>query len=593
MDGKQQVPETENADGLGASSVAAVGARASDWVINFLGQHGVRFVFEVAGGMIAHLLDSLARQDLIQVVSMHHEQAAAFAAEGVARMTGIPGVALATSGPGATNLLTGIGSMYFDSCPALLITGQVNRSHLKGDRPIRQLGFQEMDIVSMVEPITKAAWPVYTHEQLPTDVAKAFAIALEGRPGPVLLDIPIDVQEQHLEPTVLEHLSAPEVPTTLDAEVIESLLEGLSRAQRPLILAGGGLRSARVAEPFRDLVSSLGVPVVHSLHGVDILGWDNPLRVGMIGSYGNRWANYAIARSDYLLVLGSRLDIRQTGSEIEAFRGDKQIVHVDCDPGEINNRIAGCRGIDADLRSFIPALGDKASGLATSDWVTWREEIESHRQKWPDTSELSDVPGINPNRFIHTLSQASKSAAAWVIDVGQHQMWAAQSVELGPDQRFLTSGGMGAMGFALPAAIGASLAASPRPIVCVSGDGGFQMNIQELETISRLRLPLKLVVMDNGSLGMVRQFQADYFENRFQSTLWGYGAPDFCKLAEAYGLDAREVTDESDMRSAIDWLWSDPFAPALLRVHIDVNANAYPKMAFGKPITEMYPPLST
>lgn len=563
--------------------------KASDWIVDYLAGQGVRFAFEVAGGMIAHLLDSLSQQRAIQVVSMHHEQAAAFAAEGVARMTGVPGVALATSGPGATNLLTGVGCLYFDSYPAVFITGQVNRNELKGDRAIRQLGFQEMDIVTMAGPVTKAAWAVHSPEMLPGDLHAAFTLSLSGRPGPVLLDIPMDVQRQELAAPDIDDIEDrdPAVPD----DVLDGLLSAMSQAARPLVLAGGGLRSARVVEPFRELVAHLGVPVVNSLQAVDVLAAGDPLRVGMIGSYGNRWANHAVGNSDFLLVLGSRLDVRQTGSQIAAFKGDKTIVHVDCEPGEINNRVTGCEAIVVDLRRFVPALRDRALASPPGAHGQWLAEIEQRRRDRPDTAELDDVPGINPNRFVHALSQVSGEASAWVVDVGQHQMWAAQSVELGPEQRFLTSGGMGAMGFALPTAIGVALAASPSPVICVSGDGGFQMNIQELETVARLQLPVKLVVLDNGALGMVRQFQAENFDNRFQSTLWGYGAPDFCKVAEAYGIQARDLTCESDVASAVAWLWSDPAMPALLRVKIDASANAYPKMSFGRPITQMDPPV--
>lgn len=563
--------------------------KASDWIVDFLEKQGVRFVFEVAGGMIAHLLDSLTRQSAVQVVSMHHEQAAAFAAEGVARMTGTPGIALATSGPGATNLLTGLGSLYFDSYPAVFITGQVNRNELKGDRQIRQLGFQELDIVAIAAPITKAAWTIDSPERIAADFEKAFSIASHGRPGPVLLDIPMDVQRQDLQDRSPGGDTEPAVIPTASAEQLAGVLDGLSSAQRPLILAGGGLRSARVVAEFRDLADRLAVPVVHSLHAVDVLGWNNPLRVGMIGSYGNRWANDALARSDFLLVLGSRLDVRQTGSQTETFKGGKTIVHVDCEAGEINNRVVGCEAIVADLKSFVAQIHDAASANPRAEHATWLEDIETHRRRWPDTHEQRNLSGINPNLFVRELSRRSKAAAAWVVDVGQHQMWAAQSVELDPGQRFLTSGGMGAMGFALPVAIGAALAKAPRPIVCVSGDGGFQMNIQELETIARLRLPIKLVVMDNEALGMVRQFQSENFEGRFQSTIWGYGTPDFCKIAEAYGVDAADVKDDADLQDALAWLWSDPARPALLRVRIDPSANAYPKMAFGRPITDMDP----
>jgi acetolactate synthase-1/2/3 large subunit len=564
--------------------------KASEWIIEFLDRSGVRFVFEVAGGMIAHLLDALSRQSSVQVVSMHHEQAAAFAAEGVARMTGVPGVAMATSGPGATNLLTAVGSMYFDSYPAVFITGQVNRDELKGERRIRQLGFQELDIVSMARPITKAARAIDCAEVLPAAMQEAFGTAAEGRPGPVLLDIPMDVQRQGVAAPALGWADQGPQAKKSTSGSIDTMLNGLATAERPLLLAGGGLRSAQMASAFRVLARSLDVPVVHSLQAVDVLEFDDPLRVGMIGSYGNRWANYALGRCDYLLVLGSRLDVRQTGADISAFKENKTIIHVDCEPGEINNRVTGCEGIVEDLRSFVPMMLKAVGDRPSRSWTDWRADIDEHRHRWPDTDELADAPGINPNRFVHALSKRSRGAAAWVVDVGQHQMWAAQSVELGPDQRFLTSGGMGAMGFALPAAIGAALVATPRPVVCVSGDGGLQMNIQELETVSRLSLPLKVVVIDNGSLGMVRQFQADYFDGRFQSTLWGYGAPDFCRLAEAYGIKARDVVDESDLSEALAWLWNDAAQPALLRVKIDQGTNAYPKMTFGNPITKMFPP---
>lgn len=563
--------------------------KASDWIIQFLEQQGVRVVFEVAGGMIAHLLDSLAQQSTIRVVSMHHEQAAAFAAEGVARMTGVPGVALATSGPGATNLLTAIGSLYFDSYPAVFITGQVNRSELKGQKAIRQLGFQELDVVAVARPLTKAAWEAHSAEELPDRLASAFRIATHSRPGPVLLDIPMDVQRQELEcPAIVGMPQPPSVPSASPKDLAK-VLALLQHAARPLILAGGGIRSARAVAQFRRLVDALGIPVVHSLQAVDILSYDHPLRVGMIGSYGNRWANYAVANSDFLLVLGSRLDVRQTGAQTLAFKGDKTIVHVDCEAAEINNRVLGCEAIIAELPSFLSALVEQVAPTHP-DYTEWSEDIRAHKAKWPDTGELREIVGINPNLFIRKLSPHAKPASAWVVDVGQHQMWAAQSVELGPTQRFLTSGGMGAMGFALPAAIGAALSDPTRPVACISGDGGFQMNIQELETVSRLRLPIKLIVMDNRSLGMVRQFQSDNFDSRFQSTIWGYGAPDFCAVAEAYGLEARAVESESSVDCALDWLWADPATPALLRVSIDPTANAYPKMAFGKTIDQMYPP---
>jgi acetolactate synthase-1/2/3 large subunit len=545
----------------------------------------------MSGGMITHLLDSIHQTTDIRIVSTHHEQAAAFAADAVGRMTGIPGVAMATSGPGATNLLTGIGSCYFDSSPAVFITGQVNRNEQKGDRPIRQLGFQETDIVSMVGPITKAAWMVRTPEDVPAALQRAFAIAREGRPGPVLLDIPMDVQRSNIDVPMAE--AGAEQPAqrgaVVDQPVLEELFGALRKAKRPLILVGGGIRAARATHLLRDFVHKTRVPVVFSLMAVDALPSNDPLCVGWIGSYGNRWANLAIGESDFMLVLGSRLDIRQTGSDTDAFKGDRVIYHVDCEPGEINNRVTGCRGITAELCEFLTAAVQKADDWAFEEQTEWLAEIDELRRAWPDTGELAGVPGINPNAFMHQLSVVAREASAYVVDVGQHQMWAAQSLDIGEDQHFLTSGGMGSMGFALPAAIGTALVTAPRPVVVVAGDGGFQSNIQELQTVARNQLPIKIVVINNGCHGMVRQFQESYFDSRYQSTLWGYSAPDFAQVASAYGIPALTIDAETDVDQALAWFWKEPNAPALLQVMVDTYANAYPKIAFGRPITEMEP----
>ena len=564
--------------------------KVSDYLVTWLKHKGIHTVFELSGGMIATLLDAFCRRGEVRVVSMRHEQAAAFAADAFGRMTGLPGVAMATSGPGAINLLTGLGSCHFDSSPALFITGQVNRHEQKGDRAVRQLGFQETDIVSMTQPIAKAAWRVQTSEEIPGLLERAFALATAGRPGPVLVDLPMDLQRAEIP----EFLPAtgpaePETPVALAESQWQALAEALKTAQRPLILAGGGIRSGRAAELLREFVSQTPIPVVHSLMGVDILPYNHPLRVGMIGSYGNRWANWAVGSSDLLLVLGSRLDVRQTGSDTQSFGRDRAIFHVDCDAPEVNNRVVGCSALISPLRDFLAAALARRVELQPRDLRDWIARIAAKRAEWPDVREIEDVPGINPNEFMHALSRASSAAAAYVVDVGQHQMWAAQSLELTERQRFLTSGGMGSMGFGLPAAVGVAVARPGETVVVVAGDGGFQCNIQELQTVAHHRLPLKLVVINNGCHGMVRQFQQSYFDSRFQSTLWGYSAPDFVKVASAYGIEARRVETPAGVEAALAWLWSDPQCPMLLEVAIAESANVYPKLAFGRPITDMEP----
>ena len=386
---------------------------------------------------------------------------------------------------------------------------------------------------------------------------RSFETALSGRPGPVLLDIPMDIQRMDVPEDGLGRI-VPSPGPDVDPAAIDDLMAALGRAERPLVLVGGGVRSARAAEPVRELLASLGVPVVNSLMGVDVVPASSDLRVGMIGSYGNRWANLAVGRCDFLLVLGSRLDIRQTGSETEAFRTGRTIVQVDCDPGEMNNRITGVTAILADLKTFAAAALPAARAATVPDRSGWLDEIRGLREEWPDTEEMIGSDGINPNVLMHQLSAVGGDAAVYVADVGQHQMWAAQSLQLRADQRFLTSGGLGSMGFGLPAAIGAAFGVAGRPVVLVAGDGGFQTNIQELQTVARNQLPLKMLIVNNRTHGMVRQFQQSYFDSRFQSTVWGYSAPDFAAVAAAYGIPSSAVGTPDGVEAGVSWLMSEP-----------------------------------
>lgn len=561
--------------------------KASDFIVEFLEKKGITTVFELSGGMITHLLDSFNQRTDINVVSMHHEQGAAFAAEGFARVTGLPGVALATSGPGATNLLTGIGSCYFDSVPAIFITGQVNRHELKGDRGIRQLGFQETDIISMAKPITKASFQILDGNEIPQIFEKAFEIALEGRPGPVLIDIPMDIQRFQIENTKYEIQKKQD--DEVDSVVIQSLINDIKKAKKPLILAGRGIKASGSQEDFEFFVNETKVPVITTLLGLDTMDYANLQRVGFIGSYGNRWANIAFGECDLLIVLGSRLDIRQTGADTK-FIENRKIYHVDCEKGEINNRVTGCVAIHNDLKSFFFQFKQSSVENSFESPTEWLHQINELKNSWPDTKEL-DAKGINPNEFIHWLSQNSIQAKAYLADVGSHQMWTAQSIELSKSQLFLTSGGMGAMGFALPAAIGACFAFGKKPVITIIGDGCMQINIQELQTIVRNKLPVKIIVMNNRNLGMIRQFQDSYFDSRYQSTYWGYDAPDFEKVAVAYGIDSKTIFETDEIKDAVDWMWGgdNEDRPQLLQVMIDPYTNTYPKIAFGRPITEMEP----
>jgi len=567
--------------------------KASDFIALFLKTQSISHVFELAGGMITHLLDSIAEIKGIEVISMHHEQGAAFAADGMARITNKPGVALATSGPGATNMLTGIGNCYFDSSPGLFITGQVNPNEQRGEKHIRQLGFQETDIVSMAQPIVKKTYRITSPDQLPSAFSDAYELAISGRPGPVLIDVPMDMQRAEIEAREIKVIKRKKNSVTkLDEAFFTKLKNNLTKSKKPLILAGRGVRAAACEKLFRAFVEVTTIPMVTSLMGIDLLPYEHPLRIGFIGSYGNRWANMAIGHSDVILVIGSRLDIRQTGVNTKDFKGDKVVYHIDCEEGEINNRVLGCEKVLVDTEDFLSAANDYflKNKIGQTTYYSWLNELQTLKKEWIDTDELKDrIKGINPNIFLHQLTRASFKAHSFLADVGSHQMWAAQSIELKSHQTFVTSGGMGAMGFALPASIGACFANKKQPVVCIAGDGGFQLNIQELQTIVRNELPIKMVVLNNRCLGMIRQFQDSYFKGRYQSTFWGYNPPDFETVANAYTIDSFTVNEENEIEEGLQQLWLDPEKPFLLQIMIDPYTNVYPKMAYGNPITEMEP----
>jgi acetolactate synthase-1/2/3 large subunit len=563
--------------------------KVSDYIAAFIHKQGINVVFEMAGGMITHLLDSIAKYDDIKIVSMHHEQAASFAADAYGRVTGRPGVALATSGPGATNLLTGIGSCYFDSSPAVFITGQVNLHEQKGNLKVRQLGFQETDIASMAEPITKAVYRIIDASEIEETFKKAFLLSLSGRPGPVLIDIPMNIQRADINFDSIEYIQKG-TQSPGPKHIYEGIYSQIKASSKPIVLAGGGIRASGAWQQFSQFIETSQLPVITSLLGIDILPRTDENSVGFLGAYGNRWANLAIGESDLILVLGSRLDIRQTGADT-GFFNSKKIIHVDCEIGELNNRIKNCEVLHEDLLSFFNGMLAYLQDVDVRiNCSAWKERISELKRTWPDTNELPMIEGINPNVFMHKLSRNAENVFAWIADVGNHQMWAAQSLELSSGQRFITSGGMGAMGFALPAAIGASLS-SQKTVIVIAGDGGFQLNIQELQTIYRNNIPVKMVVINNNNLGMIRQFQDSYFESRYQSTFWGYSAPDFEKVSKAYGIDACTIRLDEEVEAAVKWFLNDENEPQpkMLQVIVDSYANAYPKIAFGKPLTEMEP----
>lgn len=548
---------------------------AAEYIALFLESKKVPAVFELSGGMIAFITDAIYRLRSTQIINVRNEQAAGFAAEGASRVSGIPSVALATSGPGATNLITAIGSAYFDSTPVVFMTGQVNQSELRANSKQRQNGFQELDIVQVVKTITKYAVQVHSAEDLIQELDRAWKIALEGRPGPVLIDIPIDVQQMKI-PTEVIATSIGDLKELdlLDPKDILKVVEEIRRSAFPLILVGGGVRSGGSVESFRQFAEGAGIPVVFSLMGTDALSSDSKLRVGLIGSYGNRWANRALAKADVLLVLGSRLDVRQTGSSVEEFARGKTIIRVDVDEHERSGRVKADTNFGCSMETF---LADETVQNLKFDSADFLSLIAGWEAEFPAVSEQLVPVQLNPNFVMEWISSSFGGVHGFVVDVGQHQMWAAQSLKLVGNQRFLTSGGMGAMGFSIPAAIGAACTSKGKWAV-IAGDGCVQLTIAELETLRQYQLPVAVCVINNHQLGMVAQFQEENMDSRFVATREGYSAPDFLKVANAFGIPSMKIESLDDLKTAKEFIKQWESGPILLEFIVSNDAKALPKL---------------
>lgn len=567
--------------------------KASDALARFLIAQRVQTCFELVGGMITHMLDSLAESGKFNIVSMHHEQSAAFAAEGVARSTKgkTIAVAMGTSGPGATNLITGIGSCWFDSIPCLFITGQVNTRELKGERAVRQQGFQELDIVEVVRSLTKYAVRVDRPEAILPELHKAMSIALSGRQGPVLLDIPNDVQRVDIPDALVEKWL--QIPLEIDAgpEASPAALQELASlckdAQRPLICIGGGARWADAMDGWLLAADKLGIPCVATLMGHErVVARENYFN--MIGSYGNREANWAVQNCDLLIVIGARLDVRQTGADVSDFARKARIVQVDIDPAQLDNRVHADLNICATAESFFQGfpLGSASFPKLDSNWPA--ELI--HQRKRARLNEYADWK-ISPSELFGKLNHIlAGQPVDYVCDVGNHQMWAAQSLRLGAEQAVHYSGGMGAMGFAFPAALGIALQ-SHRKTIVITGDGSMQINIQELDTLKRLGLDLTIIVLNNSVLGMVKNFQDMYFDGRDQSTRKGYSSPEFAGIAVAYGIEAHRIADVADLDRTLS-LIAERKGPLLIEVMMEGATECRPRLAFGARLDEQVPRLT-
>lgn len=559
----------------------------TDFIVQYLAKHaGVSHVFTYAGGTNAWLLDAFKRNG-ITLIPSRHEQFTAFAADGYARASGKLGISLTMSGPGATNLITGIADAYFDSVPVLFITGQVTSSTYKFNRPVRQLGYQETDIVSLVKPITKYAALVTSNVEMVTMLKISIQEALSGRPGPSLYDVPSDIQR---EDVVIDNLLlSPQLtanPTINDID-IEKVLSMIRESSRPVIIAGGGIRTSKTTSLLKRFAERLNIPVVVSLLGKDSFPNDHPLFVGYIGSYGNRYANLTLNNSDLVIALGSRLDSRQTAN-VKTFARAAKKIHIDIDKNELNNTVNCDLVIHAHLKTFFEKATELIDNNKAGKYTSWFDYIKDVKAEFKNDVE-NDKAGTNPKELIRYLSSISEGNEVFTTDVGNSQMWAAQELKIGLNQRFLTSGGLGSMGFSIPAAIGAHYACPKCPIVSIVGDGGFQMSLSELETIANNQIPIKIILFNNGILGLMWHFQNENFPSGgHPATEEGYSCPDIKKIARAFDFSYKYAASTEDAKKAAKWLFSSK-GPAIIELKVNRAWSGYPKVKPGNPLEHQLP----
>ena len=526
-------------------------------VVQALEREGVRHVFGYPGGAIMPVYDALTGSSLEHIL-VRHEQAAALAADAYGRVTGEPGVCIATSGPGATNLVTGIANAFLDSVPMVAITGQVASPLIGTD------AFQEVDIFGITLPIVKHSFLIRDTADIPRIFAEAFQLARSGRPGPVLIDLPKDVGVKAAVPAPFK-LDKPSLPQA-DEAAIAAANALINEASSPVIYFGGGVAIARAECALRAFAKRSGIPSVATLKGLGAIPTDHPNFIGMLGMHGSRAANVAIDNCDLLICVGARFDDRATG-KLDSFAAGAKVIHIDGDPAEIGKLRVPEVGISADISAILSRLH------GGGDFDSWAGQCRAQKVMW---APRYDAPGqgIYAPALLKELSEEAGDKAIFTCDVGQHQMWVAQHCRFSRPQAHLTSGGLGTMGYGVPAGIGALLADPDATVITISGDGSFMMNVQELATIRRYRLPLKIVLIDNSQLGMVRQWQELFFEENF-SEIDLSDNPDFAEVAHAFGIEAFSIDHRSQVDGAIERLLNTN-GPILCHVRIDPRENVWP-----------------
>ncbi len=558
--------------------------RAVDAALDGLKRAGVDAVFGIPGGPVIPLFDALSDQPDIRTFLTRHEQGAGHMAQGYAKVTGRAAVCTATSGPGATNLVTPIADAYMDSVPMVALTGQVGSTRVGTD------AFQEADIVGITLPIVKHSYLIKKAEELPQAIAEAVHIAETGRPGPVLVDVCVDVWGQDVEqydgplPPAIEGYRPP--TGAGHPRQIAAAAQAIAQAKRPVIYAGGGVVIGEAAEELTRLAETTAVPVTTTLMGLGGFPASSPLWIGMPGMHGIAAATWSLQESDLVIAVGVRFDERVLSTVMNEWAPNAKIIHIDVDPAEISKNRAAHIGIAGEAKAALGALADAYARVERrhdeAERTAWREKVMKWKADNPYEINTDTDGAIPPQHVVKALYEITRGQAVVATDVGQHQMFAAQHYLFDRPRRWLTSGGLGTMGFGLPAALGAQVALGRDELVIdIAGDGSFEMTLQELSTAQMYDLPVKVIILNNGYLGMVRQWQELFWQGRYSGTSYEAFQPNFAEIAKAYGMPGTTVTDEADLEDALrETLAHD--GPALIDVHTDQMAKVFPMVPQGK-----------
>ena len=558
----------------------------ADAIVDSLVRQGVRRLYNFPGGTIAPVFEAALPRG-IELFTTRHEQGAGYAALAAAQLTGRPQIVMVTAGPGVTNVLTPMADAYFDSSPLVLLAGQVPTSDMRGDRPVRQRGFQEVDTRALLGPITKAQF----HPSKPSDLVglidHVFDVACSGRPGPVLVDLPMNVQRGELGAERTSWPAAEASPDDPAAELIERAAAWIRAAERPVILAGHGVLMSGGTEALRQLAERAGIPVAMSLLGLGAIPSDSPLALGLIGHTGSQYCNLAVHNADVLVVVGSRLDVRQTGSRTDSFVPSGRLIRIDLDQAEIDHsRVKTHLDIRADAGKALELLGERLASAPLPDWSGWRERVAAWRAEYPLSYSTSNP--LQPQHVIETASRLTRGRPViCVTGVGSHQQWVARHFDVNyPARRLMTSAGHGAMGYDLPVAIGAQLVQPDATVLCMVGDGSLQINIQELAAIVEYKLPVKIIVLDNHRLAIVSQLQKIWWGT--DPTCGHKWNPDFAAIARAYGIPGWTLDDASQTESALRTLLETD-GPGLLQCVVDHDTDVVPMLLTGQTMDRMWP----